>query len=321
MRAPTARRPRALDVTAVTAGGRLRVTWSHPAAGVDAAAVERAAAAYADELRALIAHCRASDGGYTPSDFPAAGVAQAELDRALAQAGVGPRGTVEDVYPLTPLQHGMLLDALRSTGDGLYHMDVRVPLTGVDPDRLLRAWNRVVERHPVLRTAFVWEGLDRPLQVVLRAARPAVHREDLRGLDAADAGARIDAYVAADRARGFAPDRAPLMRLALFRTGDDAWEMVWSNHHLLLDGWSSPRVFSDLAAFALADEEGREAVLPAAPRSVRTSSGWSGRTTTAPPRSGATRCGAPPTPTSRWRSTAGPAAASPRARCSSGRSG
>ncbi|MFP3758913.1 condensation domain-containing protein, partial [Cupriavidus sp. SIMBA_020] len=74
------------------------------------------------------------------------------------------------------------------------------------------------------------------------------HDEDLRAASAADAHRRWDAYVAQDRARGFDFTQAPLFRLALFRLGDQAWRFHWSHHHILLDGWSSARLLSEVAA-------------------------------------------------------------------------
>ncbi|HEX9935922.1 MAG TPA: condensation domain-containing protein, partial [Longimicrobium sp.] len=246
---PRNRRASAVQVLATVTGGRLHARWIYPGHRFQGADVQRVADAFVEALREIVAHCRQSAGGYTPSDFPLAGVGQAALDRALAEVGAGPRGTVDDVYPLTPLQEGMLFHALESpAGAGAYHADARLPMGAIDGDVLARAWDALVERHAVLRTAFAWRGLERPLQVVLRGARAPLQRLDWRGVSHDEVEARIAAHLAADRARGFAPERAPLMRAALVRTGDDAWELLWSFHHLLLDGWSNPRVVDDLVA-------------------------------------------------------------------------
>jgi amino acid adenylation domain-containing protein/non-ribosomal peptide synthase protein (TIGR01720 family) len=245
---PRNRRPSAVQVIASVDGGRLQVRWIYPGRRFSAGEVEGAAHAFVQALHEIVAHCRAAVGGYTPSDFPLAALDQEALDRVLAEAGAGPRGTVEDVYPLTPLQEGMLFHALEGpAGAGAYHTDNRLSLHEIDADALARAWGALVERHPVLRTAFVWRGVERPLQVVLRGVEAPVERLDWRGADEVEVEARVAEYVRADRAQGFAPERAPLLRVALARTSDDAWEMLWSFHHLLLDGWSLPRLMEDLA--------------------------------------------------------------------------
>ena len=71
---------------------------------------------------------------------------------------------VEDVYPLTPTQAGILYHSLRDPDPALYFEQVRSDIFGdFDPERLRKAWQRVTDRHPSMRTMFVWEGLDDPL--------------------------------------------------------------------------------------------------------------------------------------------------------------
>ncbi|HEX9935717.1 MAG TPA: amino acid adenylation domain-containing protein, partial [Longimicrobium sp.] len=257
---PRARRTAPVQVLAAVAGGRLRVSWELPGLRYSAAEGERLAAEYLDALREIVAHCRESAGGYTPSDFPLIAIDPPTLDRVLAGVGAGPRGTVDDVYPLTPLQEGMLFHGVADeAGAGVYFEDMRYALRGeLDEEAMVRAWAALAERHPVLRTAFAWRGVERPLQVVLRDVTIPVERIDFRGLSTDDAEARIAAYVAEDRARGFDPGQAPLTRVALVRTGDEAWELLWSAHHLLFDGWSAPRLLEDLDALYRAFTAGDE---------------------------------------------------------------
>jgi hypothetical protein len=124
-------------------------------------------------------------------------------------------------------------------------------LGALDENALASAWRLAVEMHGVLRTAFVWRQVPRPLQAVHREAELPLTREDWRG---APAG-RLDEWLADDRRRGFDLSRAPLSRLALLRLGNERHRLVWTVHHLLLDGWSLPvvlgevlRAYGDLAA-------------------------------------------------------------------------
>ncbi len=159
------------------------------------------------------------------------------------------RRNVQDVYPLSPLQEGMLFESLYAPESGVYVEQIAAELRGdLDAAAFAAAWRRAVDRHPVLRTAFVWKRVERPLQVVHREVELPVVEEDWRGLGDAERERRLEAYLAADAARGFDLARPPLMRLALFRTGEERHRVVWSFHHVLLDGWSVPLVLQRVLA-------------------------------------------------------------------------
>src|SRR5438876_1915372 len=119
-------------------------------------------------LQEIVAHCaRPGAGGRTPSDFPLARLDQAELDRLVGDG----RG-VEDIYPLTPMQAGMVFHSLVDTSSGAYLDQITLRLDRVSNPRALgEAWQRVVDRTPVLRSSVAWEGVDEALQVVHREVR------------------------------------------------------------------------------------------------------------------------------------------------------
>ncbi|WP_437589100.1 non-ribosomal peptide synthase/polyketide synthase [Sorangium sp. So ce1000] len=263
---PRAPRGYELEVDAAVVDGRLRVMWSTSGARYRPETVARLFEDFAARLRALVAHDLAPDaGGYTPSDFPLARLDQTRLDRLL-----GPGRDVEDVYPLSPLQQGLLFHSLWELGSGVYVEQVTCRLEGaLDVDAFREAWQAVALHHGVLRTTFAWEGADEPLQVVRRGAAVAIEIEDWR--DARDAGvdaqrARLKARIEADRARGFDLARGPLMRVALLRVADEAYQFLWSHHHLLLDGWAASLVLQDAFAAYDALRAGRPVALSPRPR-------------------------------------------------------
>jgi amino acid adenylation domain-containing protein/non-ribosomal peptide synthase protein (TIGR01720 family) len=257
-RSPLGERLFPLELMGLVQGGRLLLRMGYGTHRHRAETTRRVLEDVAAELRALLAHCTREDaGGYTPSDFPLAGLGQAELDELLGSG----RG-VEDVYPLTPMQEGMLFHSLLAPGGGAYVGQFMYDLTGpLDPAAFGRAWNATVQRHAILRTGFQW-GSERPFQVVRREVELPLRAEDWRGLSAAEREARLAAFLAEDREAGFDPARPPLTRLALFRTGDERFRLVWTHHHLLLDGWSLPLVFRDVALLYDAFAGGREPALP-----------------------------------------------------------
>ncbi|HZI09046.1 MAG TPA: amino acid adenylation domain-containing protein, partial [Myxococcus sp.] len=100
----------------------------------------------------------------------------------------------------------------------------------------------------VLRTSFVWEGLDAPLQRVHPLAVLPIEEQDWRGLSPGQQAERFEALLAEDRARGFDLRQPPLMRLTLARLDGGSWRVLWTHHHLLMDGWSLGLLFPELLA-------------------------------------------------------------------------
>nr|QEO74169.1 condensation domain-containing protein [uncultured bacterium] len=244
--AQTGERAHLVEVNGSVSSGRLHMSWTFSRNRHERATIERAADEFVTALRALVTHCRQEGaGGVTPSDFPLAGLDQAQLDELWDERLID-RST-EDLYPLTPLQQGMLFHTLYDPGSAVYFQQLSLELSGpLDVAALRRAWHELGSRHEVLRTAVVWQGLPQPLSVVGREVEPPLSTLDWTGLDAKRQEESLREFLAADRARGFDLTEAPLMRSSVITTGLDSRLLVWSFHHLLLDGWSMPLVLGEL---------------------------------------------------------------------------
>src|SRR5205823_11340558 len=108
-----------------------------------------------------------------------------------------------------------------------------------------------MDRHSILRTAFFWEGLEEPLQVVRQNAQLPVEELDWRLLGEQEQRASLESLVDSDLRRDFVLSEAPLMRLSLIRMEDEEYKFIWSHHHLLLDGWAFSLLLQDV--FSLCD--------------------------------------------------------------------
>ena len=184
------------------------------------------------------------------------------------------RENIEALYGLSPLQQGILFHTLLAPGTAQYFEQFSFPIEGeLDLEAFEGAWRRVMERHPILRTAFVWEGLDQPRQVVHRKLDLPFHFEDGSDWPEAERGQRLDALRRRDRGRGFHLARAPLMRVILVRLDSGLHELIWSHHHLLLDGWSVSLVIGEVFAFYRALSRG-ERFEPPTPRPFRDFIRW-----------------------------------------------
>jgi amino acid adenylation domain-containing protein len=173
---------------------------------------------------------------------------------------------IESIYPLSPMQHGMLFHCLYAPESEVYFDQFTCTLDGgLDVEAFTRAWQKVVDRHPVLRTSFIWERREKPLQVVQRRVKLQLAQHDWREFEKSQQQERLEQLIQADRARGFDLSRAPLMRQILIRLSDDVYQFIWSRSHLLLDGWSNPLILRDVFAYYDAYRQGKALEL-AAPR-------------------------------------------------------
>ncbi len=150
------------------------------------------------------------------------------------------RQNVEDVYSLSPMQQGMLFHSLYTPDSGIYVEQMGLEISGpLNFSALAQAWQRCIDHHAILRTAFVWEKLAQPLQVVGRQVTLKIDQQDWQSLSEEVQKSQLDDWFKADQAQGFVVSKAPLMRLTLIQLGPERCYFIWSHHHLLLDGWSA----------------------------------------------------------------------------------
>jgi len=248
-----------LEILARVADGVLTVDWIYAAQLYEPETIERLAQRYLRNLQDLIVKAAASEElGYVPSDFPLAGLSQAALDQLLAG-----RGSVADVLPLSPLQEGLLFHALDESGHGEYIQQITAWIDGEPVHAAFaRAWARTLERHAALRASFHGVELSRPVQIIHSGVACAITWLDWRGLTESEREARWQDLLGQDRLDGIDPAIAPLMRIQMIHDAEWRWRMLWTHHHLILDGWSLPVVLGDVQTFYRQALAGVESDLP-----------------------------------------------------------
>lgn len=148
---------------------------------------------------------------------------------------------VDDVYELSPLQRGLLLHSVHDGASDMYLSQQTYTFSGrLDSAVLVDAWNAAAQAHPAMRTSFHWKELDTPLQVVHRHVPVPVAHHAWAELPPAEQQTRVVELQVSDRARGFDLSSPPLQRLNLVELASDRFTVIWTYHHLLLDGWSIP---------------------------------------------------------------------------------
>ncbi len=176
------------------------------------------------------------------------------------------RPALDDILPLCPMQEGMLFHSLLDPDSGVDFEQLLYRLDGdLDVPAFTAAWQTVTDRHSALRVRLMWHGVERPLQLVERGVRVPVTVLDWSAESAEEQAAKLESWLTEDRAAGFTLSKAPLLRIALIRTAPRAHRMVFSFHHVLLDGWSVRLVLREVMACYRAALHGEPAALDPAP--------------------------------------------------------
>ncbi|NMZ90157.1 non-ribosomal peptide synthetase [Pseudomonas panacis] len=260
---PDAPLPNELSVDSQVYGGELVLRWTFSRERHDPQAIQDLAQAYLAELQALVAHCLEDNaGGLTPSDFPLAHLSQSQLDSLPV-----PAGAIEDVYPLTPMQEGLLLHTLLEPGTGLYYMQDRYRInSALDPERFAQAWQAVIARHEALRASFCWNVGEDMLQVIHKPGSTPIEYLDWSADQESEQEPRLQALLKAEREAGFDLLNQAPFHLRLIRVGEARYWFMMSNHHILIDAWCRSLLMNDFFDIYMALGEGREAQLATPPR-------------------------------------------------------
>jgi len=154
---------------------------------------------------------------------------------------------IEDAFPLSPTQQGMLFHMLANPESDVYTSYVTARLTGqLDVQRLKQAWQKTLQNHELLRASFLWEGLDEPVQVIHRTVDLTWRTESTSELSDSEHVKAVSDAIRQERTQSLDLSCAPLMRLTLIQSQPNQSTLIWTVHHLLADGWSTPLILGDV---------------------------------------------------------------------------
>lgn len=236
-----------LEINAVIQGGELKISGQFDTQRLSAVDLEHCLVNYVDVLKHLILFCcETSRFAYSPSDFPLFTVPNENFESLIKHLSYqDTHRALEDVYPLTPMQQGMLFHALFDESGETYFEQIYIEIQGeLNRAALEWAWQGVLARHPMLRTGFVWEDLPQPMQFVRSSVvNPLFDYSMAENETAAHA---LQRCLEAERQQGFALDQASLIRVGLLKKAEHSYYLLLNFHHLILDGWSMSLVLNEL---------------------------------------------------------------------------
>ena len=154
---------------------------------------------------------------------------------------------IENIYPLSPMQQGILFHSLLAPDAGAYVPQVCITVDGLtNVIAFQKSWEEVFRRHSILRTAFRWEKRDQPFQVVYRVLDLPWQQQDWREFSPSEQQQKLEDFLEEDRKQGFDLKIAPLFRINLIQLTETYYQLVWTQHHLIIDGWSAGLVLKEV---------------------------------------------------------------------------
>ncbi|MEQ8168837.1 MAG: amino acid adenylation domain-containing protein, partial [Candidatus Eremiobacterota bacterium] len=248
-----------LDMNGFVSKGILSMMFTYSSNIWKEETVKHIGDSFIESLKEIIEHCVKTEGKhFTPSDFPLAAVTQSFLDTITESS------SVESIYGLTPLQEGMLFHTIYAPGSDEYSMQIYWHYReDIDEGALRASWEKVISRHTILRSAFVWHDMEKPAQIVYRDVPIPWHREDWTSLQNIEE--KLEKYLLSDRNAGFDLTKPCLMRFHLIKLEPDHYIFVWTSHHIIQDGWSLPVITGEVTACYRAFIENKQVELPESP--------------------------------------------------------
>lgn len=165
--------------------------------------------------------------------------------------------SIEDLYELSPMQQGMLFHTLYAPESEVYFEQLLCILSGeLNFSAFQKAWEQVVARHSILRSAFFWEEIEKPLQMVSKQVDLPWEKLDWRHLKSDEQKQQLEDFLVSDRHKGFDLNQAPLMRFTIIQLTDNTYQFIWSHHHILFDGWSMQIIIKEVLALYEANQRG-----------------------------------------------------------------
>ncbi|MBF0558173.1 MAG: amino acid adenylation domain-containing protein, partial [Nitrospirae bacterium] len=168
------------------------------------------------------------------------------IDEFLVRNGID-RGGLKDIYPLSPLQEGMLYHRISDDKSTAYLEQISFTIEGgLDISAFRKSWNELFKRHDIFRTIFVYKETEEPFQIVFRERAADFRFEDLSSYTRPEQEGYIERQKRMVFENGFDLSKDVLMQVTVLKVGDASFKLIWSYHHIVMDGWCLGIVLKEL---------------------------------------------------------------------------
>ena len=244
-----------ININGMIIGDELSLSFEYNKDEYDLATITELVEGYKKVLLNIIQHCvQKEETEMTPSDFDYKEISIEELEMLKMNSN----GRIENIYTLSPMQEGILFHKLLGKDKNAYFEQLSFRIVGsLDIELFEKSINKLIEKHDVLRTIFIYENRKRPLQLVLKEAKIKICFEDISSLVSSEKSVFIKEFKEKDIDKGFDLSKEISIRASLIKTSKEEHIFILSTHHIILDGWSSPIMFQDFFKIYNALKENR----------------------------------------------------------------
>ncbi|WP_432408907.1 amino acid adenylation domain-containing protein [Wukongibacter sp. M2B1] len=243
---PNFKRQHAVDINGMVIGGKFKLDFTYDKNEYKRTTIMKLTKDFKENLIDIINHCvDKEDTELTLSDFSSKKLTTMDLEKIYSN--LEEKKNIKDIYSLIPMQAGMLHHSLLDRDSYAYFEQMDISIKGsLDVECMERSFNSIIERYDVFRTIFVHEKVRTPMQVVMRERRLKIDFKDVTDLSYEYKEGFIEEFKAKDREKGFNLSRDMLMRVSILRIDNNLYRLIWSFHHIIMDGWCLGIILKDL---------------------------------------------------------------------------
>ncbi|MGB7603867.1 MAG: condensation domain-containing protein, partial [Lutisporaceae bacterium] len=156
------------------------------------------------------------------------------------------KSNFKDIYSLSPMQQGMLFHTIMDNTSSAYFEQGRLTINGkIDISLFEKSFNFIIEKYDILRTVFLYEKVSQPVQIVLRKRTGNILYKDVSDFKEEERKSYIEDFARKDKMQGFELSKELPMRIVVIKTNEEEHEVIWSYHHIIMDGWCLGTIIGD----------------------------------------------------------------------------
>lgn len=239
-------RPHLLDVNSLFSNNELKIYWYYSSSLLSEKYINRLLKTYAYQIQSILNDLEECVGFLkVPNDYQHVEISQKSIDRLI-----GKFGNNFELAPSTIIQQGFIFHHLQSDAVGEYLTQLSWNLVGdLDLERYIEAWDYVYKKYAILRSAFVLQGVNTPIHIVLNNIDLPLVQYDWSSMSDKEKEDALENLLRTDRKNGFDITTPSLSRLFLIKEGNQSYKTIWTYDHTIIDGWSLSIMLNTLFDF------------------------------------------------------------------------